>query len=37
MVLTIRDGYIGHSRDYSDPVAGARLLGRVPELIAALT
>lgn len=37
MVLTIRDGYIVHSRDYSDPVAGARLLGRVPELIAALT
>jgi len=37
MVITVRDGYIVHSRDYSDPVAGARLLGRVPELIAALT
>lgn len=37
MVITVRDGYIVHSRDYSDPIAGARLLGRVPELIAALT
>jgi hypothetical protein len=26
-----------HSRDYADPIAGARLLGRVPELVAALT
>jgi len=37
MILTIRDGQITHSRDYTDPIAGARILGRVPELIAALT
>jgi uncharacterized protein len=37
MVLTIRDGHIVHSRDYSDPVAGARVLGRVAELISALS
>jgi len=37
MVLTIRDGLIVHSRDYTDPIAGARLLGRVPELVAELT
>ena len=37
MVLTVRDGQIVHSRDYSDPVAGARVLGRVPELLASLT
>lgn len=37
MITTVRDGYIAHSRDYSDPIAGARLLGRVPELIAALS
>jgi uncharacterized protein len=37
MVLTIRDGHIVHSRDYSDPIAGARLLGRLPELVTALT
>lgn len=37
MIITVRDGYIAHSRDYSDPIAGARLLGRVPELIAALS
>jgi uncharacterized protein len=36
MVLTIRDGQIVHSRDYSNPVAGAQLLGRLPELLAAL-
>jgi ketosteroid isomerase-like protein len=36
MVVTVRDGHIVHSRDYSDPIAGARLLGRVPELVAAL-
>jgi uncharacterized protein len=36
MVLTIRDGLIVHSRDYTDPIAGARLLGRVPDLIAEL-
>jgi uncharacterized protein len=37
MVTTVRDGEIVHSRDYADPVAGARLLGRVPELVAELT
>jgi uncharacterized protein len=36
MVLTIRDGQIVHSRDYSNPIAGARLLGRLPELLAVL-
>ena len=37
MVLTVRDGHIVHSRDYSDPIAGARLLGRLPELVSALS
>jgi ketosteroid isomerase-like protein len=37
MVITVRDGQIVHSRDYSDPVAGARLLGRLPELLSALS
>lgn len=37
MVLTVRDGQIVHSRDYSDPIAGARLLGRLPDLVAALS
>jgi ketosteroid isomerase-like protein len=37
MVITVRDGHIVHSRDYSDPVAGARILGRLPELISALS
>lgn len=37
MVVTVRDGEIVHSRDYTDPVAGARALGRVPELVAELT
>ena len=36
MVLTFRDGLIVHSRDYTDPVAGARALGRLPELAARL-
>lgn len=36
MVITIQDGYIVHSRDYTDPVASARLLGRIPELVASL-
>jgi uncharacterized protein len=36
MVVTVRDGRIVHSRDYSDPIAGARMLGRLPELISAL-
>jgi hypothetical protein len=37
MVMRVRDGLIVHSRDYSNPIAGARLLGRLPELIALLT
>jgi uncharacterized protein len=37
MILTIRDGQIVHSRDYSNPIAGAQLLGKVPELVAALS
>lgn len=37
MVLRIRDGHIVHSRDYTDPIASARLLDRLPELISALS
>jgi ketosteroid isomerase-like protein len=37
LVLTIRDGLIVHSRDYTNPITGARMLGRLPELIKALT
>ncbi len=37
MVLTFRDGLIVLSRDYTDPVAGARALGRLQELAATLT
>jgi uncharacterized protein len=37
MILTFRDGLIAHSRDYTDPIAGARALGRLPELAATLT
>ena len=37
MVLRVRDGQIVHSRDYSDPIAGARLLGKLPDLVAALS
>jgi ketosteroid isomerase-like protein len=37
MVVRVRDGLIVHSRDYSSPIAGARLLGRLPELIKRLT
>lgn len=36
MFLTIRDGHIVHTRDYADPLAGAKALGRLPELLAAL-
>jgi uncharacterized protein len=36
MIITVRDGYIVHSRDYTDPIAGARLLGKLPELLASL-
>ena len=37
MVLTCGDGLIALSRDYTDPIAGARALGRLPELVATLT
>jgi len=37
LIMTIRDGVIVHSRDYTNPITGARLLGRVPELVAELT
>jgi ketosteroid isomerase-like protein len=37
MVVTVRDGLIVHSRDYSNPIDGARLLGRIPQLVALLT
>ena len=37
MVVTVRDGLIVHSRDYSNPIDGARLLGRLPQLVAALS
>ena len=37
MVVTVRDGLIVHSRDYSNPIDGARLLGRIPQLVAMLT
>jgi uncharacterized protein len=37
MILTVRDGEIVRSRDYSNPIAGAQLLGKVPELVAALS
>jgi ketosteroid isomerase-like protein len=37
MVVHVRDGLITASRDYSNPIAGARLLGRLPQLIAMLT
>ena len=37
MVMTIRDGYIVHTRDYSDPIAGARALGKLPDLLTAVS
>ena len=37
MVVTIREGLIVHSRDYSNPIDGARLLGRLPQLVAMLS
>jgi uncharacterized protein len=37
MIMTIRDGLITHTRDYTDPIAGARVMGRVPELLAELS
>jgi uncharacterized protein len=35
LVMTIRDGRIVHSRDYTDPITAARLAGRLPEILAA--
>jgi uncharacterized protein len=37
MVITVRDGLIVHSRDYSNSIDGARLLDRLPRLIAMLS
>lgn len=37
LVITVKDGHIVHSRDYSDPIAGARALGLLPRLVEALT
>lgn len=37
MVLTIRGGEVVHTRDYANPITGARLLGRLPDLISALS
>jgi hypothetical protein len=34
--MTIRDGLIVHSRDYNSPVAGARAIGILPQLVSAL-
>lgn len=36
MVMTVRDGQIVQSRDYTNPITGARLLGKLLELLAAL-
>jgi uncharacterized protein len=36
LVLRFLDGLIVHSRDYTDMIAGARVLGRLPELRAML-
>ena len=36
MVMIVRNGQIVHSRDYANPITGARLLGKLPELLAAL-
>jgi len=37
MIMTVRDGQIVHSRDYTNPVTGAQLLGKLPQLLAALS
>ena len=37
MIITVKDGLIVNSRDYNNPVVSAQVLGRVPELVAALT
>lgn len=35
MIMTIRNGEIVHSRDYSNPLASAKALGRLDDLVAA--
>jgi uncharacterized protein len=35
-VMTVRGGVIVHSRDYTNPITGARLLGKLPELLSEL-
>ena len=37
MVMTVRDGQVVHSRDYSDPIVGARILNIFPQVVNALT
>lgn len=37
MVMTFRDGLIAHTRDYGDPVAGAKALGLQDALVAAIS
>jgi ketosteroid isomerase-like protein len=37
MVIRVRDGRIISSRDYADPLASVQALGRIPELVSALT
>jgi ketosteroid isomerase-like protein len=37
MVMHFRDGLIDRSRDYTDPIKGARALGKLDELMSALT
>jgi ketosteroid isomerase-like protein len=36
MVMTIRDGLIAHTRDYTDPIEGAKALGMLPALLSSL-
>jgi ketosteroid isomerase-like protein len=36
MVMTIRDGEIVHSRDYTNPIVGARMMGKLPDLLSEL-
>ncbi len=37
VVLTIRNGVIVHSRDYSNPIAGAQAMGMLPKLFEMVT
>jgi uncharacterized protein len=36
-VMTVRDGRIVHSRDYTNPIAAARVLGILPEMLERLS